>query len=194
MKLVRWIGIFVLVQAVAYFAVFQAQLEEIEKLEVSIPKLKDEYLGKKKQAVNLDLYREQLREADTVFGKLLTALPDRSSPNALDREFPALLRAARARGLRVEELRPDTEEHAREFYAELAVRLKVSGRFHDLGAFTADLAKAPRILLLHDLSLDPSVTPGLVTMGATVRVFRYLDDEELAAQRKRARAAKGAKG
>jgi len=188
-KLVRWIGIFVLVQAVAYFAVFQAQLEEIDELEVSISRLKDEYLSKKKQAVNLDLYREQLREADAVFGKLLTALPNR-----IHREFGDVLRAARRRGVRIEELRPDADERTREFYAELGAQLKVSGRFHDLGRFAADLAGAPGSLLLQDLSLDASPVPGLVSMSATLRTFRYMDDEEVAAQRKRARAAKGTKG
>ncbi len=189
MNALRWIAPFAVVLLAAYLLVLQPQLDELDELRAAQTKLKEEYLGKKKQAVNLDVYRVQLREADTLFGKLLIALPSR-----IHREFGDVLRAARSRGVRIEELRPEQYEVAREFYAELGAQLKVSGRFHDLGRFAADLAGAPGSLLLQELSLDAGPAPGRVTMTATLRSFRYLDDEEVAAARKRERAAKGKKG
>lgn len=184
---VRWLAPFVAVFLAAYLFVLGPRLEEIEELRDSVARLKEEYVSKKRQAVNLDLLRDQLRQAEALLGKLLTALPTR-----FDRGFTHLLAAASSRGVRVEELRLEGEIN-RDFYAQLAVRIKARGRFHDLGAFAADLALAPGSLLLQEISLDPSPTPGQVTMQATVRTFRYLDDDEVAAQRKRAMAAKGAK-
>lgn len=182
MTALRWIAPFGLVLLLAHFFVLQPQLDELDEARAVQTRLKEEYLRKKRQAVNMDLLRQQLRDADKAFGELLRAVPNR-----IDREFGDVLRAARSRGVRIEELRPEQDEIARDFYAELGASLKVSGRFHDLGRFAADLAGAPGSLLLQDLSLDASPASGLVSMSATLRTFRYRDDEEIAAERRRAR-------
>lgn len=185
MRALRWVGPFLVVQLAALLFVLQPQLEEIEEQRVSLAKLKEEYLQKKRVAVNLDLARQQLRDTDTVFGNLLRELPNR-----VYRDFGDVLNPARSRGVRIEELRPEQEEIRREFYCELRIYLKASGRYHDLGRFAADLAAAPGSVRLQALSLDASPEPGRVTMAATLRIFRYLDDAEVEAQR---RAAKGTK-
>ena len=189
MSALRPLALFLAVLVAAYAFVLLPQIDELDGLRESLAGLKAQYLSKKKQAVNLDLLREQVREADKLFGALL-----RDLPNRFDRQFGDVAAAARKRGVRIEDLRPERDELAREFYAELAAHLWVSGRYHDIGAFVGELAAAPGSLLLHELSLDPSATPGQVTLAATLRTFRYLDDEEVAAQRKRARAARKGKG
>lgn len=185
-KAVLWTAIVLFVQIAAYVAVFQDQFEDIDQARYERSRLMDAYLGKKRQAVNLDLHRQQLRMIDEMFGVLLKALP-----NQFDRDFGSLVSAAKARGLQVEDLRPDEREVWREFYAELSARIKITGRYHALAAFTADLAEVPGSVLLKDFQLTPSVTPGLLSMEATFRTFRYLDDDEVAAARKAAKARKG---
>lgn len=189
MSALRPAAVFLAVLVVAYLFVLLPQSDELDALRASLEGLKAQYLSKKKQAVNLDLLREQVREADRLFGALL-----RDLPNRFDRRFGDVAAAAQRRGVRIEVLLPERDERAREFYAELAAYLRVRGRYHDIGAFVGDLAAAPGSLLLHDLSLDPSATPGQVTLAATLRAFRYLDDEEVAARRKSARAARKGKG
>src|SRR5882672_8726905 len=104
---------------------FNAIIEEV--------KLKDEYLKKKQQAVNLDLHRQQLREIDTQFGALLRQLPNRSQMDAL---LVDINQAGLGRGLQFELFKPAPSETVREFYAELPIQVKVVGNYHDMGAFT----------------------------------------------------------
>lgn len=189
MSALRWVVPFAVVLLAAFFFVLQPQGDELDEQRGQVARLKEQYLQKKRQAVNLDLVRAQLREIDTMFGQVLHAVPNR-----IYRDFTDVLEPASRRNVRVEELRPERQETVREFYAELGAYLKVSGRFHDLGRFTADLASAPGSVLLQDLSLDAGPAAGRVTMTATLRVFRYRDDEEIAAERKRLRATKGKKG
>lgn len=182
--LVLFIGILV----GAYFLDWSDQLEQLEAGAAQEVKLKEEYKGKKQQSVNLDLYRQQLREIDSSFGALLKQLPNRSQMDAL---LVDINQAGLGRGLQFELFKPAAGESAREFYAELPIQLKVIGNYHDIGAFASDIGGLSRIVTLNDIALSGG-KEGLLTMDATAKTFRYLDEEEMSSQR-RASAQKSAK-
>src|SRR5438105_335770 len=167
---------------VGYFVHVQGQLEELEAGKQQEDKLKDQYLGKKKQAVNLDLHKQQLREIDTQFGALLRQLPNKSQMDAL---LVDINQAGLGRGLQFELFKPASSENAREFYAELPIQVKVVGTYHDMGAFASDVGQLSRIVTLNDVKIDAG-KDGNLTMEAIARTFRYLDEGEVAAQRKAA--------
>jgi type IV pilus assembly protein PilO len=187
-KILVLLGLLVAIPVAGFFADTQGQIEELERGQADETKLKDEYLKKKQQAVNLDLHRQQLREIDTQFGALLRQLPNRSQMDAL---LVDINQAGLGRGLQFELFRPAGAEITREFYAELPIAVKVTGTYHDMGAFASDVGQLSRIVTLNDVAIQAG-KDGTLTMDATARTFRYLDDEELSAQRKQA-AGKGAK-
>ena len=163
----------------------RGQIEELERGRAQEQANKQDYLAKKKQAVNLDLHRQQLREIDTQFGALLRQLPDKSQMDAL---LVDINQAGLGRGLQFELFKPAQQESAREFYAELPIQVKVVGTYHDMGAFASDVGQLSRIVTLNDVKID-ATKDGLLAMEATARTFRYLDEAEIAAQRKSAAAA-----
>jgi len=172
-----------------YFAINQGQLEELDLGQQKEVKLKDDYVNKKKQAINLDLHRQQLREIDTQFGALLKQLPNKSQMDAL---LVDINQAGLGRGLQFELFRPAAAEMRRDFYAELPITVKVTGNYHDMGAFASDVGQLSRIVTLNDVSITAG-NDGNLTMDAVARTFRYLDDDEVAAQRRSAKKAPGKK-
>lgn len=185
-KILVLLAVLIGVPVAGFFADTQSQIEALERGRSDQEKLKQDYLNKKKQAVNLDLHRQQLREIDTQFGALLRQLPNKSQMDAL---LVDINQAGLGRGLQFELFKPAPSENAREFYAELPIQVKVTGTYHDMGAFASDVGQLSRIVTLNDVKID-SGKDGNLTMEATARTFRYLDDQEVAAQRKS--AAKGA--
>lgn len=167
---------------------WSVQLEELEAQKQQEAKLKDDWLGKKKQAVNLDEYRRQLAEIDRSFGALLKQLPNKAEMGDM---LVDINKAAQGRGLSVELFKPGGES-PREFYAEVPITLNLTGSYHDIGAFTGDIAKLPRIVTLNDINLvsNPNATLALRT---TVKTFRYLDEAEMANQKKAQQTARGAR-
>lgn len=189
-KAVVLVAIIVALPVAGYFGLWQGQLQELEDGKVTETRLKQDYLAKKRQAVNLDLHKQQLREIDTQFGALLKQLPNRSQMDAL---LVDINQAGLGRGLQFELFKPAAREIVREFYAELPITVKVVGTYHDMGAFASDVGQLSRIVTLNDVSIAASKGGNLV-MDVTARTFRYLDEEEIAAQRKAAaKARKGAK-
>jgi type IV pilus assembly protein PilO len=174
---------------VAYFFDWQGQLEELEAGRAQEAKLKAEYVDKKKQAVNLDLLENQKREIETSFGALLKQLPNKSQMEAL---LVDINQAGRGRGLQFALFRPAPSETVRDFYAELPINVKVTGNYHDMGAFASDIGQLPRIVTLNDINLNVG-KDGTLTMDTIAKTFRYLDEEEVATQRAAAKAAKAAK-
>ena len=170
-----------------YMLDWQGQLEELDAGAATEVKLKDDYVNKQRQAINLDLYRQQLREIDSSFGALLKQLPNRSQMDAL---LVDINQAGLGRGLQFELFKPAPAETKREFYAELPVTLKLNGTYHDMGHFASDIGKLSRIVTLNDISLT-AAKDGTLVMDTVAKTFRYLDDEEVAAQ---TRAAKGKAG
>jgi type IV pilus assembly protein PilO len=188
-KVLVWLGILIAVPVAGYFLDTASQIEDLDKLRGEEARLKEQYLDKKKQAINLDLHRQQLREIDTQFGALLRQLPNRSQMDAL---LVDINQAGLGRGLQFELFRPAPSEITREFYAERPIAVTVTGSYHDMGAFASDVGQLPRIVTLNDVTITSDEKKGasLLTLNATARTFRYLDDDELAAQRKSAKGAK----
>jgi type IV pilus assembly protein PilO len=173
-----------------YFVDWSGQLEALEAGRSQEIKLKNDYKTKKQQAINLDLYRQQLREIDSSFGALLKQLPNKSQMDAL---LVDINQAGLGRGLQFDLFKPAPQESLREFYAELPITLKINGNYHDIGQFASDIGQLSRIVTLNDIALVTG-KEGSIVMDATAKTFRYLDEEEVAAQRKAvAQKAAGAK-
>lgn len=188
-KVAVYVAFFLAIQAAAYFAVWQGQGEALERGKAELDRQKQSFLEKKRLAVNLEAYRQQRAEIEQAFGALLKQLPNRKEMEAL---LVDINQAGLGRGLAFELFRPSPKENVTEFYAELPVSLKVSGSYHDLGAFASDIARMPRIVLLTDLKIDPPRKDGQLSMEAVAKTYRYLDEDETAKQRKPAPKA-GAK-
>jgi len=188
-KLLVLVAILAAIPVAGYFGVWQGQMEELEKGQAQEVTLKKEYLDKKTQAINLDLHKQQLREIDTQFGALLKQLPNKAQMDAL---LVDINQAGLSRGLQFELFKPAPTEAAKEFYAELPISLKLIGTYHDMGGFAADVGQLPRIVTLNDVSIEAG-KDGNLTMDVTARTFRYLDEDEVAAQRKAAAKKGGAK-
>ena len=184
-KFVAFILIFVLILVAGYLLQYQSQIEELDKQKGKEVELKTTFLEKKKMAVNLEAYQQQRAEIEQSFGALLKQLPTRSEMDAL---LIDINQAGLGRGLQFDLFKPAAAETTTEFYAERPISLKVVGNYHDLGAFASDVAKLPRIVLLNDLKVDLG-KEGSLTMEAVARTYRYLDPEEVAAQRKMAKGA-----
>ncbi len=188
-RLTVLLGVFVGLLVGGWWFDWKGELEDLESKRQQEAKLKDEYLDKKRQAVNLDEHRKQLAEIDKTFGTLLKQLPNKAEMEAL---LIDINQAGLGRGLQFELFKPGRET-IRDFYAELPITLKITGGYHDLGAFAADVAKLPRIVSLTNIAVAPD-KGGVLKMDATAMTYRYLDEEELAAQRRAKSAqAKGAK-
>ena len=179
-KVVVLLAILAVIPVAGFFLFTQGQLEELEAGRAQEVKLKDDYLNKKRLAVNLDLYKQQLREIDTQFGALLKQLPNRSQMDAL---LVDINQAGLGRGLQFDLFKPAASETSREFYNELPIQVKVTGTYHDMGAFASDVGQLSRIVTLNDVSVDAQ-KDGTLAMDTTARTFRYLDEDEVAAQRK----------
>ena len=148
--------------------------------------LRDTFLKKKSQAVNLEAYRKQLADIEQSFGAMLKQLPNKSEMEAL---LTDINQAGLGRGLQFELFRPAQQETMSEFYAELPITIKVTGAYHDVGAFASDVSQLSRIVTLNDIGLQIDKDRGLM-LEATAKTYRYLDDAEVAAQKKPAKAKK----
>ena len=187
------LGVLLLVLIVSivasYFVDWKDELEAIDAATAKELTLRDTFLDKKKQAIDLDAYRKQLDDTEKSFGTLLKQLPSKSEMEAL---LTDINQAGLGRGLQFELFKPAANETVSEFYAELPINIRVTGGYHDLGAFASDISKLSRIVLLNDIQLTQGKDGGLA-MDAVAKTYRYLDEEETAKQRKSAKDTKAAK-
>lgn len=185
------LGLFALILAGGWWFVCSEQLDTLEVRQQDELKLRDDYVNKKRQSVNLDLYTQQLNEIDRSFGALLKQLPNKSEVESL---LVEINQSGMGRGLQFELFKPG-QELVKDFYAELPINVKLTGSYHDLGAFAGDIGRLSRIVTLNNISIaaNPQSKDGSLSMEAVTKTFRYLDEEELAAKRKAAQAAKGGK-
>ena len=167
-----------------YWFDWQNQLDDLARDRAKEQDLRTAFLDEKKQAVNLEAYRKQLAEIEESFGEMLKQLPNKSEMEAL---LTDINQAGLGRGLQFELFRPAPAETRSEFYAELPITIKLAGSYHDIGAFASDISQLSRIVTLNDIALSASKS-GL-SLDAVAKTFRYLDDSEVAAQRKTARDA-----
>lgn len=184
-KIATLILIIVAILGAAWVLLYQGQRDQLTEKENKELQLKETFKEKKKLAVNLEAYQQQRAEIEQSFGALLKQLPTRSEMDAL---LIDINQAGLGRGLQFDLFKPAEKETMTEFYAERPINLKVNGNYHDLGAFASDVSKLPRIVLLNDLSVA-GAKDGSLTMEAVAKTYRYLDPEEVAAQRKTAKAA-----
>jgi type IV pilus assembly protein PilO len=183
------LGVLVIVLLLILFASYwfdwQHQIEQIKSEEQKEEKLRGTFLEKKKLAIDLPLYKKRLDDIEKQFGTLLKQLPGKSEMDAL---LIDINQAGLGRGLQFELFKPAARETTRDFYAELPITIKVTGSYHDIGAFASDIGKLSRIVTLNDIALA-TAKDGLV-MDATAKTFRYLDEAEVAQQRRTATKGK----
>lgn len=179
------LSLFVVLVIAGWWFVWQDQLASLETKRAEEVKLKDDFLKKKRQAVNLDLHIQQLNEIDRSFGALLKQLPNKAEVDSL---LVEINQAGLGRGLQFELFKPGNEQ-VKEFYAELPISVKLIGSYHDFGAFAGDIGRLSRIVTLNNISINTQ-KDGLLVLDAVTKTFRYLDEEEMAARRKAAQSAK----
>lgn len=182
--------ILVLIILGGYWFDWKAQIERIDQEKLREEGLRKTFLTKKSEAINLPAYQKQLEDIEKQFGALLKQLPGRSEMDAL---LTDINQAGLGRGLQFELFKPAVQETRRDFYAELPITIKVSGNYHDIGAFASDIGKLSRIVTLENIALAPAGKGGGLALDATAKTYRYLDDEELAQQRRTAAASKKGK-
>jgi type IV pilus assembly protein PilO len=192
-KAAAWLAMAVAVVVACWFALLSGATDELQAERDREPALKKDYLSKLGQAVNLGELRKQKLQVQEYVTQLEKQLPGKAEMDAL---LSDINQAGLGRGLQFELFRPGQVE-IKDYYAELPIAIKVSGKYNDMGAFAADVANLSRIVTLHNLSIAPVTAKdagGNLSMEATARTYRYLDADEVAAQQKAAaeKAAKAA--
>ena len=183
-KLGALVLMLVLIVGLSYWFDWQHQMEELESHRGKEAQLRQTFVDKKRQAINLEAYRKQLDDIEKSFGALLKQLPSKSEMDAL---LTDINQAGLGRGLQFELFKPAAAESMSEFYAELPIQLRITGGYHDFGAFATDISRLSRIVTLNDIGMT-SGKDGTLIMDATAKTYRYLDEEEVAQQRKAAKA------
>jgi type IV pilus assembly protein PilO len=178
-----FIVLLVVTVALAWWFVWRDQVELLERRQAEEVQLRQDWVSKKRQAVNLEEYRRQLTETDRQFGALLKQLPNRAEMDSL---LSDINQAGLGRGLQFELFKPGADV-IRDFYAEMPIEIRVIGSYHDLGQCASDVAKMPRIVTLRGISLEKQGE--VLKLDGRAITYRYLDEEELAQQRKQAQAA-----
>ncbi len=161
----------------AYFD-WKGQWDTLTAAQQDEVRLKAQYGEKKAKAINYDLYVQQLAEVNQSFGALVKQLPNKSEIDAL---LTDINQAGLGRGLQFDLFKPAPQERMADFYAELPINIKITGNYHDIGAFASDVAALPRIVTLNDISIAND--KGTLSMEAVAKTFRYLDEDEMAKQR-----------
>jgi type IV pilus assembly protein PilO len=178
-------GILVAILALGALLDWKDQWDLLDKSRAEEDSLKTQYSQKKAKAINFDLYVQQLKEVEQSFGALVKQLPNRAEIDAL---LTDINQAGLGRGLTFELFKPAAQERMEDFYAELPINLRITGNYHDMGAFASDVAQLPRIVTLNDVAINNE--KGTLTLDAVAKTFRYLDEEEIAKQRALQKAAK----
>jgi len=170
------------VVALGWFALLSTQSDELQAERDKEPRLKEEYRSKVAQAVNLGELRKQRIQVEEYVKQLEKQLPGKAEMDAL---LSDINQAGLGRGLEFDLFRPG-QVAVKDYYAELPISIRVSGRYHDIGAFTADIANLSRIVTLHNLviaSVNAKDNQGNLYMEATARTYRYLDQAEIESMR-----------
>jgi type IV pilus assembly protein PilO len=192
-KVLTWLAIAIVMVAVGWFMVLSNAHDELDAERNKEPGLKQDYRGKLAQAVNLGELRKQKLQVEEYVTQLEKQLPGKAEMDAL---LSDINQAGLGRGLQFELFRPG-QVVVKDYYAELPIAIRVTGRYHDIGAFSADVANLSRIVTLHNMNIGSAGArdaSGLLAMEATARTYRYLDSAELEEIRKKSEKNKpGAK-
>ncbi len=180
-RLAVWAIVAIAVVVAGWFFGLSSQADDLQAARDKEPALKSEYRNKLAQAINLDALKKQKEEVQSYVTQLEKQLPGKAEMDAL---LTDINQAGVGRGLVIDQFIPG-QTATKEYYAELPIAIRVSGRFHDIGAFAADIAALSRIVTLHNLAIGPdSKSGGGLSMEATARTYRYLDPAEVVAARK----------
>lgn len=182
-KLASFLAMFLVVVTAGALLDWQDQWVALTAIREQETQLKETFLAKKRQAVNLDLIKKQLIDTQQSFGALLKQLPSKSEMDAL---LTDINQAGLGRGLQVDLFRPGPEK-ATGVFTEQPITIKVTGNYDDIGRFSSDIAQLPRIVTLNDINVYPGSGQqgsGQLVMDTIAKTYRYLDEDELAAQRK----------
>lgn len=171
---------FVAIVALGWYFIWKDALVQLESKQQEEETLRTSFVSKKTQAFHYDAYKRRLSEIEKSLASMLRQLPNRSEMDAL---LTDINQVGVGRGLSFDLFKPGAETPA-DFYATLPVDIKVVGGYPDIGGFVSDLAKLPRIVTLHDISLAPLKDGTVLNMTARVQTYRYLDDAEMAARKK----------
>lgn len=182
-----FVAVILLVVVGLWFAWLNTSETDLENEQATEVKLREDYKGKLAKAVNLDVLKKQREQVLQYVTQLEKQLPSKAEMDAL---LSDINQAGLGRSLQFDLFRPG-QVLVRDYYAELPIALRVTGRYHDIGAFASDIANLSRIVTLNNLVVAPRAD-GSLSMDATAKTFRYLDSNEVTAQRT-ATAAKGAK-
>jgi type IV pilus assembly protein PilO len=186
-KILSWLGIAVVMVIAGWFVVLSDEHAALDAERNKEPVLKADYRGKLAQAVNLPELRKQKLQVEEYVTQLEKQLPGKAEMDAL---LSDINQAGLGRGLQFELFRPG-QVVVKDFYAELPISIRVSGRYHDIGAFAGDIANLSRIVTLHNLTITSAKdASGMLSMEAIARTYRYLDPTELEAMRKAAAVKK----
>jgi len=167
------------VAVAGFFLDIKKQISKLERSEKEEVTLKQEFENKQAKAVNLDAYKQQLKEIEESFGAMLRQLPSKTEVEGL---LVDISQTGLASGIEFQLFKPEGERFI-EFYAELPIKMKMTGTYHEFGNFVSGVAALPRIVTLHDISITGDKSKRL-TMEVTAKTYRYLDEAELAAQKK----------
>lgn len=194
-KLLTFVATAAGVVALGWFGVLSGQSDELQAERDKEPRLKEEYRSKVAQAVNLGELRKQRIQVEEYVKQLEKQLPGKAEMDAL---LSDINQAGLGRGLEFDLFRPG-QVAVKDYYAELPISIRVTGRYHDIGSFTADIANLSRIVTLHNLVIASAARDkdqqGNLYMEATARTYRYLDQAELEAMRAdKAKQKKNEKG
>ncbi|HYF19133.1 MAG TPA: type 4a pilus biogenesis protein PilO [Ramlibacter sp.] len=187
-RLAACIALMVAIVVALWFLWLTSSDEELTREQAKEVTLKEDYTKKLAQAINLEALKKQREQVQQYVTALEKQLPSKAEMDAL---LSDINQAGLGRSLNFELFRPG-QVNVKEYYAELPIALKVTGRYHDVGAFASDIANLSRIVTLNNVSVTPR-PDGTLTMDATAKTFRYLDSDEVARQRKAAAPAQGAK-
>ena len=177
-KLASWVAVVAAVIVAGWFLLLTGADDELEAERSREPVLKDDYRNKLAQAVNLNELRKQKLQVEEYVTQLEKQLPGKAEMDAL---LSDINQAGLGRGLQFELFRPG-QVVVKDYYAELPIAIKVTGRYHDIGSFAGDIANLSRIVTLHNMSIaaaDKAAGGGQLSMEATARTYRYLDAAEI---------------
>ena len=176
------------VVAALWFLWLKGSDEELQAAQTKEVAFREDYKKKLVQAVNLETLKKQREQVQQYVTQLEKQLPSKAEIDAL---LSDINQAGLGRSLQFESFRPGTVA-VKEYYAELPIALKITGKYHDIGAFAADVANLSRIVTLNNLSITP-IKDGALSLESTARTYRYLDPDEVKAQRATAAPAGGVK-
>ena len=180
LKIALIIIVCVAVGVAGFFLDIKGQIAKLQRAEREEVTLKQTFENKQAKAVNLAAYKQQLKDIEESFGAMLRQLPSKTEVEGL---LVDISQTGLASGIEFELFKPEKERYI-DFYAELPIKMKMTGTYHEFGNFVSGVAALPRIVTLHDISITKDPKSDRLTMDVTAKTYRYLDEAEIAAHKK----------